>query len=110
MGVCLIVGAGAVAADLHLPLGQDDLLIAADGGWLTVERMGLTPHLVIGDFDSLGRRPDHPNTVVLPTVVPEEEENPFDPFDEDYINGLVDLEGNPIDPTEPEYSEETDEE
>lgn len=68
MGVCLIVGAGAVAADLHLPLGQDDLLIAADGGWLTVERMGLTPHLVIGDFDSLGRRPDHPNTVVLPTV------------------------------------------
>ena len=52
----------------------------------------------------------HIQTVVLPTVVPEEEENPFDPFDEDYINGLVDLEGNPIDPTEPEYSEETDEE
>ena len=68
MGVCLIVGAGAVASDLHLPLGQDDLLIAADAGWLTVERMGLTPHLVIGDFDSLGHRPDHPNTVVLPTV------------------------------------------
>ena len=52
----------------------------------------------------------HIQTVVLPTLVPEEEENPFDPFNEDYINGLVDLEGNPIDPTEPEYSEETDEE
>ena len=52
----------------------------------------------------------HIQTVVLPTVIPEEEENPFDPFNEDYINGLVDLEGNPIDPTEPEYSEETDEE
>ena len=49
----------------------------------------------------------HIQTVVLPTVVPEEEENPFDPFNEDYINGLVDLEGNPITPTE---NEETDEE
>ena len=54
----------------------------------------------------------HIQTVVLPTVIPEEVENPFDPFNEDYINGLVDLEGNPInpeDPTEPD-SEETDEE
>lgn len=67
-GVCFIVGAGAVAPDLSLPLGQDDLLIAADAGWLVVDRMGLVPHLVVGDFDSLGRRPDHPNTVVLPTV------------------------------------------
>ena len=38
----------------------------------------------------------HIQKVVLPTVVPEEEENPFDPYDEDYINGLVDREGNPI--------------
>lgn len=68
MGVCFIVGAGAVAPDLRLPLGKDDLLIAADAGWLMVERMGLIPHLVVGDFDSLGSRPDHPNTVVLPTV------------------------------------------
>lgn len=66
--VCFIVGAGPVAPDLRLSLRPDDLLIAADGGWLAVERMGLAPHLVIGDFDSLGHRPDHPNTVVLPTV------------------------------------------
>ena len=52
----------------------------------------------------------HIQTVVLPTQIPEEEENPFDPYNEDYINGLVDLEGNPIDPTEPEIPEETDEE
>lgn len=68
MGVCFIVGAGAVDPDLRLPVGTDDLLIAADAGWLAVERMGLVPHLVVGDFDSLGSRPDHPNTVVLPTV------------------------------------------
>ncbi len=66
--VCFIVGAGCVAPDLHLGVSPDDLLIAADAGWLTVEKMGLAPHLVVGDFDSLGRRPDHPNAVVLPTV------------------------------------------
>lgn len=66
--VCFIVGAGCIDPGLRLSLCPDDLLIAADGGFLTVERMGLVPHLVIGDFDSLGKRPDHPNTVVLPTV------------------------------------------
>ena len=66
--VCFIVGAGEVSANLSLTLRPDDLLIAADGGLATVERMGLVPHLVIGDFDSLGARPNYPNTVVLPTV------------------------------------------
>ena len=66
--VCFIVGAGEVDPKLTLNLCADDLLIAADAGWLAVERMGLVPHLVIGDFDSLGERPDHPNTIVLPTV------------------------------------------
>lgn len=66
--VCFIVGAGEVDPRLTLNLRSDDLLIAADGGFSTVEQMGLAPHLVIGDFDSLGDRPDHPNTVALPTV------------------------------------------
>lgn len=66
--VCFIVGAGEVDPELNLSPRPDDLLIAADGGFAAVERMGLAPHLVIGDFDSLGGRPNHPNTVVLPTV------------------------------------------
>lgn len=64
--VCFIVGAGSTAPDLQLPLQPDDLLIAADGGLPTVERMGLIPHLIIGDFDSLGHIPTTANTVVLP--------------------------------------------
>jgi len=64
--VCFIVGAGEVSCDLKLNLRPDDLLIAADGGFAAVERMGISPHLVIGDFDSLGERPNHPNAVVLP--------------------------------------------
>lgn len=64
--VCFIVGAGSIDPDLHISLHSDDLLIAADGGLPAVEHMGLSPHLVIGDFDSLGRAPTHSNTVTLP--------------------------------------------
>lgn len=64
--VCFIVGAGSIDPDLCLSPRPGDLLIAADAGWLTVRSLGLTPDLVIGDFDSLGSRPDHPNTIVLP--------------------------------------------
>lgn len=64
--VCFIIAAGDVDPDLHLDLQQGDLLIAADGGWQTAQRMGLPPHLVIGDFDTLPAPTDHPNTIVLP--------------------------------------------
>ncbi|MBQ9974091.1 MAG: thiamine diphosphokinase [Oscillospiraceae bacterium] len=64
--VCYIVGAGPVDPRLRLSPGPEDLLIAADGGLPAVEAMGLVPHLVIGDFDSLGHAPSHPNTVTLP--------------------------------------------
>lgn len=64
--VCFIIGAGEVDPDLHLDLKDGDLLIAADAGWHTAERMGLTPHLVIGDFDTLPAPADHPNTIILP--------------------------------------------
>lgn len=64
--VCFIVGAGSLAPDLRLSPRPGDLLIAADGGLPAVERMGLIPDLVVGDFDSLGALPCHPNTVVLP--------------------------------------------
>ncbi len=34
--------------------GGADLLIAADGGSLTLERWSITPHVLVGDLDSLG--------------------------------------------------------
>lgn len=66
--VCYIVGAGEMADSNILPLApQDgDYLIAADGGLDVLLQRGLTPDLVIGDFDSLGRCPAEWHPVVLP--------------------------------------------
>ena len=49
----------------------------------------------------------HLQKIVLPTIVPEEEENPFDPYNKDYIDGKVDLDGNPI-VEPPEYEDPTE--
>ena len=33
---------------------KDDLIIAADAGYLTAKKMGITPNILLGDFDTLG--------------------------------------------------------
>ena len=33
---------------------KGDLVIAADAGYLTAKRMGITPNILLGDFDTLG--------------------------------------------------------
>ena len=57
MGKCVILCAGEIGGGI-LPLEQDDLLIAADGGYTHTRVLGLTPHIVLGDFDSLGYVPE----------------------------------------------------
>lgn len=37
--------------------GAQDFVIAADKGYEALEAYGVPPDLVVGDFDSLGRRP-----------------------------------------------------
>ena len=56
MGKCIIF----CAAELHgliAPLSSDDYIIAADGGLAHVEKLGMTPNGILGDFDSLGYTP-----------------------------------------------------
>lgn len=56
MGKCLIFCAGGFAGLLN-PIAADDFIIAADGGLIHTEALGLTPNLILGDFDSLGYIP-----------------------------------------------------
>lgn len=64
--VCYIVGAGNHYG-LDFEKKPGDLLIAADGGYGAVQEAGMQADLVIGDFDSLGYRPEGEQTVTLPT-------------------------------------------
>jgi thiamine pyrophosphokinase len=68
--ICYIVGAGENTG-LDFTPGIKDYVIAADGGLKHLAAAGIGADLVIGDFDTLGARPDHPHTVALP---PEKDE------------------------------------
>ena len=64
MPTCYIVGAGDFTARGFAP-GPKDLVLAADGGYRALYRLGTTPDLLLGDFDSLGDVPLPANLPVL---------------------------------------------
>lgn len=49
---CMIMCAGDLEVS-RLPLKEDDLVIAADGGYMYCRALGIIPDVIIGDFDSL---------------------------------------------------------
>lgn len=57
MDTCVIFCAGAFDA-LAEPIGEKDFVIAADGGLRHLQKMGIQPHGILGDFDSLGYVPE----------------------------------------------------
>ena len=56
MDTCVIFGA-ADFEKLLAPVGEAELVIAADGGLDHTRLLGLTPNIILGDFDSLGYVP-----------------------------------------------------
>ena len=62
---CYIFGAGSFFG-IHSKPRKEDYVIAADGGWLACLKAGVTPNLLLGDFDSLRDVPEFPNMVRLP--------------------------------------------
>ena len=52
---CIIVGAGEFYGSPSP--SENDLVIAADGGYNELTKRGITPNLLIGDLDSLGFLP-----------------------------------------------------
>ena len=69
MGSCIIFCA-AQFHGLAKPLEKDDFIIAADGGLIHTQTLGLTPNGILGDFDSLGFTPEGS------TVFPVEKDDP----------------------------------
>ena len=57
MDCCVIFCAGELDTPV-MPLGTGDLIIAADGGYRHVCALGIRPHRILGDFDSLGYVPE----------------------------------------------------
>jgi thiamine pyrophosphokinase len=60
MKTCIIFCAAAFEA-LAAPIEQGDIVIAADGGLRHTEKLGITPDVILGDFDSLGYAPEGAN-------------------------------------------------
>ena len=57
MKTCIIFCA-AEFDELAAPIGKEDYVLAADGGLRHLEKLGLKPNGIIGDFDSLGFVPE----------------------------------------------------
>ncbi len=55
-GICYLYGAGTYYSD-DIELPQDnDMVIAADGGYDFLRKHGVTPDILLGDFDSVSSR------------------------------------------------------
>ena len=65
--ICYVVGAMSLTPDLRPYPVQGDYVIAADRGFDSLMAYGVRPDLAVGDFDSLGHRPNHPHVIQLPT-------------------------------------------
>ncbi len=62
---CVIVGAGDPEGAV-IVRRDGDLIIAADAGLKHLERAGIEPDIALGDFDSLGYRPQLPKVIFHP--------------------------------------------
>ena len=64
--ICRIFGGGEFDPAAPFAPEPGDLVIAADSGLTLVNRLGIKPDLIVGDFDSLGKKPEDENVVTLP--------------------------------------------
>jgi thiamine pyrophosphokinase len=65
--ICYIFGAGERFGNPP-PTVRGDFVIAADGGYDYAVSCGITPDLLIGDFDSISAIPKFDNTITLPKI------------------------------------------
>ncbi len=65
MSICYIFGS-ALGDPKNFSPTENDLVIAADAGYLKIKELGFTPDLAVGDFDSLGKIPDDTEIIKHP--------------------------------------------
>lgn len=64
---CVIIGGGDTTTDLlKSHITSDDFVICADGGYDSALEAGITPDLLIGDFDSIKAIPQNVDRITLP--------------------------------------------
>lgn len=63
--VCYIVGSAEIGNETFTPK-PGDFIIAADGGYANLQKIGVKPDLLVGDFDSLGNIPEGVRIIRLP--------------------------------------------
>ena len=66
MPKCYIVAAGDMFGEFPI-LQPDDLLIAADAGYLHLQKLDMEPHILLGDFDSMSA-PENKDIIVHPVM------------------------------------------
>ena len=70
-----ILTGGTIHPDnIHIKPDKNDLIIAADSGLNHAKTLGLTPAVVVGDYDSLGRVPEPGLDIEVITVPAEKDE------------------------------------
>ncbi len=69
---CIIVGAGDFFPSCAPAPRENDLIIAADGGYKYLKAMSIRPHLLIADFDSLTMQVE--NDIPVQRMKPEKDD------------------------------------
>lgn len=64
--ICYIPGALPLPQNFTLSPAPDDLIIAADGGYTHLSKLGVVPDVIVGDFDSSPAPDYHPQIIKLP--------------------------------------------
>jgi len=88
--LCYIVGAGN-SDGIAIAPAENDLVIAADGGYEALDKLGIKPCVVLGDFDSLGYLPQD---VERKTFPPEKDDTDmrlaiFEAFERGYSDLVI---------------------
>ena len=58
---CIIFAAGDFYGNIQK--NESDLIIAADAGYHHLKKTGIKPDILLGDFDTIGELPEHPNII-----------------------------------------------